>query len=59
MPDLPFELWNMMLGFVKHAGLPLLADDWEPPEEAEGGDVAEKMVQDGAGGMADDIDATK
>jgi hypothetical protein len=33
-PHLPFELWNMMLGFVKHDALPVLADDgWEPAEE--------------------------
>jgi hypothetical protein len=34
LPHLPFELWNMMFGFVKHDALPVLADDgWEPAEE--------------------------
>jgi hypothetical protein len=34
LPHLPFELWNMMLGFAKHDALPVLEDDgWEPAED--------------------------
>jgi hypothetical protein len=36
LPHLPSELWNMMLGVVKHDALPVLGDDgWEPAEESE------------------------
>jgi hypothetical protein len=35
LPHLPFELWNMMLGFVKHDALPVLEDDWVPDEGGE------------------------
>jgi hypothetical protein len=33
LPHLPFELWNLMLGFVKHGALQVLRDDWVPVEE--------------------------
>ena len=47
LPHLPFELWNMMLGFVKHDALPVLADDgWEPAEE-ESKSEEEESEEDG------------
>jgi len=47
LPHLPFELWNMMLGFVKHDALPVLVDDWVPPESV--GSDAESDPEGGDG----------
>ena len=34
LPRLPFELWNMLLGFLKHDALSVLVDDWEDAEDS-------------------------
>jgi hypothetical protein len=46
LSHLPFELWNMLLGFVKHDALPVLMhelahDGWDPEEDESGESDAE------------------
>jgi hypothetical protein len=35
LPHLPFELWNMMLGFLRHTALPMQPVGWVPTNDYE------------------------